>query len=159
QAARPHSRAGLRRRGRSECCARPSKKRERIGGHVLPAGDFTGLHPRMTGGDPTTDSIPGIPPAEQAVLAEPPVREAAPRPVPRAGRLATVVGVFEDRRDARLAVDELRQRGFEERQIGIIARDEAPAVEEQAPETAEHDHAAEHAKAGAVTGASLGGLW
>ena len=40
------------------------------------------------------------------------------------GNANTVVGVFEDRQKAQQAVNELKQAGFREDQIGIVAHDE-----------------------------------
>ena len=70
---------------------------------------------------------------------------------------STVVGAFEDRRQADAAVEELRQAGFREDQIGVAGH----RVEGQTPEapTAEQGtHRDPGVAAGALAGAGLGGL-
>ena len=70
---------------------------------------------------------------------------------------STVVGVFEDRRQADSAVRELRQSGFREDQIGVAGR----RAEGETPEamTAEQGtHWEAGAATGALAGAGLGGL-
>ncbi|HWE38109.1 MAG TPA: YsnF/AvaK domain-containing protein [Isosphaeraceae bacterium] len=73
---------------------------------------------------------------------------------------STVVGVFEDARQADRAVIELRQAGFRDDQIGVAARhDPGTAVAEG--DTAEYEqgtHVGSGALTGALTGAGLGGL-
>ena len=131
-----------------------SKKTEPLVEPVTPATDCTGLHPRMTGPDPTVEEVAGIPHLESV---RPDHHDDVPRPAGYARRSrprTTVVGVFDDRRDARLAVEHLHTRGFEGRQIGVVARDE----NDRRP-TEPHDHAGEGAVAGAVTGMGVGGLW
>lgn len=132
----------------------PSKKIEPLGEPVSPASDRTGLHPRMSGPDPTFEEVTGIPHLESV---RPDSRDDEPwrtgfarRSRPR----TTVVGVFDDRRDARLAVEHLQSRGFEGRQIGVVSRDE-----DDRRLTDPHDYAGEGAVAGAVTGIGVGGLW
>jgi len=68
-------------------------------------------------------------------------------------RRTTVVGVFEDRRQAERAVQELCQAGFAREQIGFAAR--GPAGEKV--ENAAGDAA--YAAAGGATGAVAGGLF
>jgi uncharacterized protein (TIGR02271 family) len=69
---------------------------------------------------------------------------------------STVVGVFEDQRQARQAVEELRRAGFRDDQIGVAARDrEARRDVEGKTET----YAEEGAVTGVVAGAAAGGLW
>jgi len=70
---------------------------------------------------------------------------------------STVVGVYEDRRQADTAIRELRQAGFREDQIGVAAR----RAEGETPEvtTAEQGtHWEAGAATGALAGAGLGGL-
>ncbi len=66
-----------------------------------------------------------------------------------------VVGVFEDRRSAEKAVEELHRAGFHNDQIGVVVRDgeaaDQPVVEADV-------HAEEGAAVGAVTGGVLGTL-
>jgi uncharacterized protein (TIGR02271 family) len=70
---------------------------------------------------------------------------------------STVIGVFENRRDAERAIDELRKAGFRENQIGIVARDsEGKMTTEKAAEKG--TRAGTGAVAGAVAGAGVGGL-
>ena len=69
----------------------------------------------------------------------------------------TVVGVFDDRAQAREAVDQLRRANFGESQIGVITaeRDEHGPVVEKAT----GNKAAEGASIGAVAGAGVGTVW
>jgi hypothetical protein len=68
----------------------------------------------------------------------------------------TAVGVFEDRRRARLAVDELCRNGFSLEQIGFMMPEERPLVD---PPHLEHpSRTGEGAAAGAAAGGTLGGL-
>src|SRR5512132_1450345 len=70
---------------------------------------------------------------------------------------ATVVGVFEDRRQADTAVQELRQAGFREDQTGVAGRraeGELPEATTAEPGT----HWETGAVTGALAGAGLGGL-
>src|SRR5213593_3778917 len=69
---------------------------------------------------------------------------------------ATAVGVFEDRRHARIAVDELIQAGFSLDQIGFVMPGHAPVAE--AHDLDPGTKAAEGAAVGAVAGGTLGGL-
>jgi len=69
----------------------------------------------------------------------------------------TVVGVFEDLRHADQAVNELRNAGFREDQIGVAGR-HAEGTTETAATSAEGSHAGTGALTGAVAGAGLGGL-
>jgi uncharacterized protein (TIGR02271 family) len=68
----------------------------------------------------------------------------------------TVVGVFEDRRLAQQAVDELKRAGFSDDEIGVATRREEG---ERTYEGEEESYAGEGAVAGAVAGAGIGGLW
>lgn len=70
------------------------------------------------------------------------------------GRI-TAVGVFDDRRHAHLAIDELVANGFSMDQIGLVIPDDGHI---EAPKLEEHSRAAEGAAAGAVAGGSLGAL-
>ncbi|HEY1378237.1 MAG TPA: hypothetical protein VGF55_15665 [Gemmataceae bacterium] len=56
-------------------------------------------------------------------------------------RRATVIGVFSDRDKAQAAVDELRQAGFRDDQIGLVSRTQTETV----GHAAGHDHARERA--------------
>jgi uncharacterized protein (TIGR02271 family) len=70
---------------------------------------------------------------------------------------STVVGVFEDRRQAETVVSELRQAGFREDQIGVAGRHaegETPEATTAEPGT----HWETGAAAGALAGAGVGGL-
>jgi hypothetical protein len=73
----------------------------------------------------------------------------------------TVVGVFDDRGAAARAVQELRQAGFPEDQVGVLARGEdtelrsAPADQT----TTEGSQWEEGAATGVVAGAGIGALW
>jgi hypothetical protein len=74
----------------------------------------------------------------------------------------TVIAVFEDRRQAQQAVDELFQAGFREDQIGVIAHDPGTAETEPGETRFTETHgtrAGEGALTGAVAGAGIGGLW
>jgi len=71
---------------------------------------------------------------------------------------STVVGVFDDRAHAQQAVKDLRQAGFREDQIGVVARDgEAVAGAEQV--TDKGSHVATGAATGVAAGAGIGALW
>ena len=70
---------------------------------------------------------------------------------------ATAVGVFEDRRHARLAVDELVRNGFALEQIGFVTPDQGPIIEPP-PQAGQGTRAEEGAAAGAAAGGALGGL-
>src|SRR5207253_531601 len=71
-------------------------------------------------------------------------------------RPTTAVGVFEDRRHARIALDRLDEAGFSADQVGFVTPEEGPVVER--PELDTHSKAGEGAAAGAVAGGALGGL-
>lgn len=75
----------------------------------------------------------------------------------------TVVGAFAERTHAQEAVSELRRAGFQEDEIGLIARDQTRgalgAHEVQRLETSEGEGVTEGAVAGSLTGAGLAGLW
>jgi hypothetical protein len=68
----------------------------------------------------------------------------------------TAVGVFEDRRHARIALDMLAAAGFALEQIGFVTPDEGPVVEE--PDLDLGTRAPEGAAKGAVAGGAFGGL-
>src|SRR5689334_10711578 len=69
---------------------------------------------------------------------------------------STVVGVFEDRRHAKLAVDEFCRKGFSMEQIGFVMPDGRPVVD---PPKLEHTTKGEEgAAAGAAAGGTIGGL-
>jgi len=71
---------------------------------------------------------------------------------------STVVGVFEDHRQAQQAVEELKRAGFREDEIGVISHNQ-----DRGSTRAEADDRASHAGTGAVTGAvtgaGAGALW
>jgi len=69
----------------------------------------------------------------------------------------TVVGVFEDRRQAQLAVEELKRVGFTDSQIGVISRNE-DEVRTTTKETS-GSHIVEGAATGVAAGAGVGALW
>jgi len=81
----------------------------------------------------------------------------------KAAQGSTVIGVFEDRRHADQAVNELRQAGFREDQIGVAMRHDTGTT---AASTGTADSATDEtdseagtgAMAGALTGAGLGAL-
>lgn len=70
---------------------------------------------------------------------------------------AVVVGVFHDRAAARAAVNELRQAGFPEDQIGVAAREQTSVAETDT--AAAGSRWEEGAVAGVATGAGVGALW
>src|SRR5512143_3925385 len=70
---------------------------------------------------------------------------------------STVVGVFEDRRQADEAITELRQAGFREDQIGVATR-QAEGETPGATTAEEGSRAGVGAIAGVLAGAGLGGL-
>lgn len=70
---------------------------------------------------------------------------------------SSVVGVFAEREQARQAMLELRQAGFRNDQLGVIARD--AAVRESITAAATEGNAGVGAAGGAVAGAGIGGLW
>ncbi len=73
---------------------------------------------------------------------------------------SAIVGVFENKRQAQRAIDELRQAGFAEDQIGVVARDAdvRDDVRQGTPDSNE-TYAGEGAAIGAASGAGLGALW
>jgi hypothetical protein len=82
-----------------------------------------------------------------------------------ATRHATVIGVFQDREQARTALDELRRAGFGDDRIGMVSRDrtdlptasgEKPGLLENASQTRWGEGSGLGAAAGAVTGTGLG---
>ena len=71
-----------------------------------------------------------------------------------------VVGVFDDPGHARAAVEELREAGFSEAQLGVAARDAArTAGVEPEPVTGHGTKASEAAGTGVAAGAGIGALW
>src|SRR5262249_36969584 len=68
----------------------------------------------------------------------------------------TAVGVFEDRRHARIAVDRLCEAGFSLDQIGFVTPEEGPVIER--PDLDPGTKAGEGAARGAVAGGVFGGL-
>jgi hypothetical protein len=75
-----------------------------------------------------------------------------------AGGRTTVVGVFNERRMAQAALQELRRAGFREDQIGVVAPGhdgDAGTAEKKGTGT----HMAEGAGIGVAAGAGVGALW
>jgi len=71
---------------------------------------------------------------------------------------STVVGVFNDRSQAQQAVKDLRQAGFREDQIGVVAREgENVAGAEHVGDKG--SHVATGAATGVAAGAGIGALW
>jgi hypothetical protein len=72
-----------------------------------------------------------------------------------------IVGLFLDRNDAQRAVNDLRQAGFREDQIGVVSRTVAgiPPAEVPAADAATHSKIVEGTAIGAAGGAGLGALW
>jgi len=68
----------------------------------------------------------------------------------------TVVGVFQSRAAAEKAVDDLRQAGFSNDEIGFVARDAKGEVKAEGP--AQGAHTGTGAIAGAAAGVGVGGL-
>ena len=68
------------------------------------------------------------------------------------------VGIFDKLRMAQQAVEELREAGFMEKEIGLIARQVEVTQIPTEPNEAEQ-HTADGALGGILTGAGLGGLW
>ncbi len=68
------------------------------------------------------------------------------------------IGVFEHRRDAEAAVNELRNSGFDSDDVSIIGKDAGNNLNANVPGTMQGNKADDGAKAGAATGAALGGL-
>jgi len=71
---------------------------------------------------------------------------------------STVVGVFEDRREADRAVAELRQAGFRDDQIGVAMRHKEGSTEADATTESGETYAEEGGIAGVLTGLGLGTL-
>lgn len=69
-----------------------------------------------------------------------------------------VVGVFDERREAQEAIDDLRQSGFREDQLGVAMRDTGNAVQ-PISHVERGSMAGEGATAGVVAGAGIGGMW
>jgi len=74
----------------------------------------------------------------------------------KAQQRSTVVGVFEDRRHADQAIDDLRKAGFREDQIGVVMRHDEGTTD--AATDADDSHASSGALTGALTGLGLGAL-
>jgi uncharacterized protein (TIGR02271 family) len=68
------------------------------------------------------------------------------------------IGVFETRREADQAVEQLRQAGFTKDQIGVAARNSDGTVKATGKKGTEGEHAAEGTLVGALAGAGIGGL-
>src|ERR1051326_7226744 len=76
-------------------------------------------------------------------------------PMSTTPRGSTVVGVFDDREDAREAIEALKEDGFTGDEISILSPDKQ-ATQDIAEETG--THAGAGAATGAVAGGILGGL-
>jgi uncharacterized protein (TIGR02271 family) len=70
---------------------------------------------------------------------------------------ATIVGVFEDRAHAQQAINDLKQAGFRDDQIGVTSRDGERAGDGDADDG--DNYAAEGGMTGLATGAGIGALW
>jgi uncharacterized protein (TIGR02271 family) len=71
----------------------------------------------------------------------------------------TIVGVFESHAKAQQAVAQLRQAGFRDDQIGVIARNVAAARDTDDDDLTGDNYAGEGAATGIAAGAGLGALW
>lgn len=71
--------------------------------------------------------------------------------------MSTVIGIFHNRDEAQQAINELIAIGFDENQIGVVARDGEVVAEPHAHEATEH--AVQGAAAGAAVGLGAGALW
>jgi hypothetical protein len=69
----------------------------------------------------------------------------------------TAIAIFDDRVQAQRAIQQLKQAGFTEKEIGVTARD-AGDTDFGVPE-GKKTHAKEGAIAGVATGAGVGALW
>ncbi|MBW4601576.1 MAG: histidine kinase [Calothrix sp. FI2-JRJ7] len=98
-----------------------------------------------------------IPPAPSVAPVVTPVYNTDVRSSSSLHRGKRIVGVFEHRRDAEAALTELRDAGFSMDEVSIIGKDAGGNI--NAPGTDLHGNKADDgAKAGAATGAALGGL-
>lgn len=70
-----------------------------------------------------------------------------------------VVGVFDDRRMAQEAVQDLKRGGFSDDVIGVATRDEEQGRITREDGTVDESSAAEGAAIGAASGAGVGALW
>jgi hypothetical protein len=71
-----------------------------------------------------------------------------------------VVGVFDDKRQAQAAVDELRRVGFTDDRIGVAARDESIRAEvQQSMGDRSESYAEEGAALGVAGGTGVGAIW
>jgi len=75
----------------------------------------------------------------------------------KATQRSTVVGVFQNPRDAQRAVEELRRAGFREDQIGVASHNREQT--HGADKTTNETHAETGAVTGALAGAGLGAAW
>jgi uncharacterized protein (TIGR02271 family) len=73
-----------------------------------------------------------------------------------ASKRPAVVGVFRDKEQAQRAIAALRQAGFRNSQIGVIAKDKKVAKD---LEVDQETYAEEGAAVGTAAGAAVGGLW
>jgi len=73
---------------------------------------------------------------------------------------SVVLGVFEDKRQAQRALEELRRANFADENIGVVARDEHVRAEVKAGTSVHTDtYAEEGAAIGVAGGVSIGALW
>ncbi|MUG97416.1 hypothetical protein F7734_35870 [Scytonema sp. UIC 10036] len=79
-------------------------------------------------------------------------------PAPTTYRRRRAIGVFPNRRDAEVALTELRDSGFPLSQVSLIAKDGNHNANLSGTNVGKGNKADEGAKAGAVTGGALGGL-
>jgi len=72
---------------------------------------------------------------------------------------STVVGVFADQRHARKAAQELKDAGFREDQIGVVAQAQDASATGTLKEEEHGSHVVGGAVTGVVAGAGVGALW
>ena len=70
-----------------------------------------------------------------------------------------VVGIFHERTEAQQAIRELKQEGFREEQIGVLARNVEGEIEVNTQQTPTGAKLAAGAGVGAAAGAGIGVLW
>lgn len=71
--------------------------------------------------------------------------------------MSTVIGVFHNHEEAQQAINELLAIGFDENQIGVVAKEPRPHEDLHTYEATEH--AVQGAAAGAAVGLGAGTLW
>src|SRR5205823_5360759 len=85
-------------------------------------------------------------------------RKIVRRSVKRRRMMKTVVGLFENYMDADRAVSDLTARGFSRNEISVAVRDSAVRDRLMSATTPKEQAVGESAAAGAVGGATIGGL-